>query len=210
MASTIRLPPKKDVAIELLKQSSVYVFLDPRGATVMVPGWFKKQAELVLQIGLNMQVPIPDLNVDDDGLSCTLSFNRTPHFCRIPWTAVYALRDELGHVMVWPDDVPAEIAAQAPAAAKKAAEKPAHLRIAPAGEAAPRAKPKKAAKKPSKLAAAPSEASAGKKPRARKPAPVPAPKARADAEAAPQAEAPQSAPPSKSKRDLPPYLRVVK
>ncbi|HEY2407322.1 MAG TPA: ClpXP protease specificity-enhancing factor SspB [Polyangiaceae bacterium] len=208
MASTIRLPPKKDVALELLKQSSVYVFLDPRGQKVQVPAWFKKQAELVLQVGLNMAVPIPDLNVDDDGLSCTLSFNRTPHLCRIPWSAVYALRDELGHVMVWPDDVPAEIAAQAPAPAKPTPERPAHLRVAtalaepaPAAEPAQASKPKKAAKKARKLAAAPAAAAtpvaAAKKPRARKQA----------AKQAPQADA---APPSKSKRDLPPYLRVVK
>jgi stringent starvation protein B len=206
MASTIRLPPKKDVAIELLRQASLFVFLDPRGQTVQVPTWFKKQAELVLQVGLNMQVPIPDLNIDDDGISCTLSFNRTPHFCRIPWAAVYALRGELGHGMVWPDDVPAEIAAQKPAPAKQAVEKASHLRVASAEPAsvadAPRAKPKKASKKAAKLAAAPvAEPAAAKKPRARKQPSKVEP---------PVEAAPPSAPPSKSKRDLPPYLRVVK
>jgi len=55
----------------------MYVHLDPRGESVQVPPWFKKQPQLVLQVGLNMAVQIPDLHVDDNGLSCTLSFNRS-------------------------------------------------------------------------------------------------------------------------------------
>ena len=78
------LPPKKEVALALLERSNdrgILVHLDPREATVVVPPWFKKQPQLVLQIGLNMPVPIPDLRLDEDGMSCTLSFNRSPFFC---------------------------------------------------------------------------------------------------------------------------------
>src|SRR5262245_30594411 len=107
-----RLPKKKDVALQLLEQATVFVHLDPRGESVRVPPWFKRQPQLVLQIGLNMPVPIPDLHVDDNGLSCTLSFNRSPHFCSVPWAAIYALVGESGRGMVWPDDVPPEVAAQ--------------------------------------------------------------------------------------------------
>jgi len=41
-----------------------------------VPAYFKKQPQLVLQVGLNMAIQIPDLKVDDEGVTCTLSFNR--------------------------------------------------------------------------------------------------------------------------------------
>ena len=65
-----RLPPKKDVALALLESSTVFVHLDPRAEGVTVPPWFKKQPQLVLQIGLNMPVPILDLSLDGDGVSC--------------------------------------------------------------------------------------------------------------------------------------------
>ena len=61
-----RLPRKKDVALELLEHATVFVHLDPRAEAVRVPPWFKRQPQLVLQVGLNMAVPIPDLEVDDE------------------------------------------------------------------------------------------------------------------------------------------------
>jgi stringent starvation protein B len=106
------LPPKKDVALALLERASVFVHLDPRSDQVCVPPWLKRQPQLVLQIGLNLAVNIPDLTVEDDAVSCTLSFSRRPHFCRVPWAAVYALVGEDGRGMVWPSDIPAEVAAQ--------------------------------------------------------------------------------------------------
>lgn len=119
-----KLPKKKDVALALLEQASVFIHLDPRRDAVQVPIGFKKQAQLVLQIGLNMVVKIPDLEVDDDGISCTLSFNRRPHYCHMPWGSIYALVDEGGRGMVWPDDVPAEVVAQQREGAKKSQATP--------------------------------------------------------------------------------------
>jgi stringent starvation protein B len=107
------LPPKKEVALALLERSSVHLHLDPRAPGVVVPAWFKKQPQLVLQIGLNMPVPIPDLRLDEEGMSCTLSFNRAPFFCVVPWSSIYAMVGDDGRGMVWPDDVPPEVAQQA-------------------------------------------------------------------------------------------------
>jgi stringent starvation protein B len=120
MADTPVLPPKKDVALVLLEGPSMFVHLDPRRDEVAVPKWFKNQPQLVLQIGLNMVVPIPDLEVDEEGISCTLSFNRAPHWCHLPWTAVYALIGEDGRAMIWPEDVPPELALQLERAKLKA------------------------------------------------------------------------------------------
>jgi stringent starvation protein B len=266
MAPTARLPPKKDVALALLEQASMYIHLDPRAGSVQVPASFKNQPQLVLQVGLNMAVAIPDLHVDDQGLSCTLSFNRTPFFCMIPWPAVFALVGENGQAMVWAEDVPAEVAAQAQA--QKAPEKPrTHLRSVGEGESAgpaakaepaPAAEKKPAAKagKATKSSAAKPEANKGgakakseakaaaskpvkaapksagkttpkvtkhaadtapnKNPAAASPAPKPEPAAAG--QAVPAKKSLQSKPDTargatemnKPKRELPPYLRVVK
>lgn len=189
MATSQPLPPKKDVVLALLEESDVYVHLDPRNDSVRVPPWFKKQAHLVLQIGLNMPVPIRDLEVNEEALSCTLSFNRSPFFCHIPWPAVYALVGSDGRAMVWPDDIPPEVAAQAAKVAQAAgqqAEKRAKLRRI--GGQAPR------------------EAEESK------PSEADAPSEQAESVAAESPEAPPASPPTaqKSKRPLPSYLRVVK
>jgi stringent starvation protein B len=223
MASPPRLPAKKDVALALLEQSTVFVHLDPRRDEVRVPPWFKKEHQLVLQIGLNMAIPIRDLDVGEDALSCTLSFQRSPHFCRIPWAAVFALVGENGRGMVWPDDVPPEVAAQA--ARQQAKEKPKLQAVAdeqPSRGAAPLEvakgpKPRKPRKPRAPKGAtaqqgepaAPSAPAVERKRRAR---PVPA-------LAAESTEAPKAAQPAAprvsgaapgSKRELPPYLRVIK
>lgn len=122
------LPPKKAVALDLLERTSVFVHLDPRRPGVIVPLVFAKQPQLVLQIGLNMAIAIPDLEVNDSGISCTLSFNRRPHFCRLPWSAIYALIGQEGGGMVWPEDVPPEVVAQQRSAAKKEAPRKPALR----------------------------------------------------------------------------------
>jgi stringent starvation protein B len=113
------LPRKKAVALDLLERTSVFVHLDPRRPSVIVPQGFLKQPQLVLQIGLNMAISIPDLDVTDEGITCTLSFNKRPHFCSLPWSSIYALIGEQGGGMVWPDDVPPEVVSQQRSAAKK-------------------------------------------------------------------------------------------
>jgi len=268
MAPTARLPPKKDVALALLEQASMYIHLDPRADSVQVPSSFKNQPQLVLQVGLNMAVAIPDLHVDEQCLSCTLSFNRTPFFCMIPWPAVFALVGENGQAMVWAEDVPAEVAAQAQA--QKAPEKPRpHLRSVGDGESAPpaaaKAEPLQPEKKPAakasraksgagkletskttlkasskskaqakpaapksvktapkpagkssppKVSKSPADAAHAKKPAAAAPKPEPAAARQALPAKKPapsKPEAPRTATEmGKPKRELPPYLRVVK
>jgi len=179
----------------LLESSDVFIHLDPRKEHVAVPLHLRKQPHLILQVGLNMPVPIPDLEVDDDGISCTLSFNRSPFWCKLPWDAVYALVSKDARGMVWPDDVPPEVAV-------KFVKQPG---TEDSGET----------RTPSAAAAEPPPAPApakGRKPSTRKkrgaatPKPVgPAPVARI---ARPAIEPVAASP--KRKRELPPYLRVVK
>ncbi len=224
MPTTQPLPPKKEVALALLERSNdkgIYVHLDPRQAAVVVPPWFKKQPQLVLQIGLNMAIPIPDLRLDDEGMSCTLSFNRSPFFCVVPWASVFAIVGDDARGMVWPDDVPAEIARHAspsqqqpsqpapvravegPAKGKGAARdgKPESARTSTNGAAG-----KKHKKRPPLAAVSDAEPPKGKQGR---------PDRATSAAAAPPVVpvAPASKPAlgtPRKKRELPPYLRVVK
>jgi hypothetical protein len=101
-----------DVARALLLRGSLFVHLDPREGDVAIPEWLRDQPQVVLQVGLDMPIPIPDLRVDDRGISGTLSFNRSPFTCRVPWRAVFALVGDDGRGMVWPESMPAEIIAE--------------------------------------------------------------------------------------------------
>ena len=82
------------------------MYLDPRADGVVVPAQFREEPRLILKIGLNMPVPIPDFRLDDESMSCTLSFSRSPFYCVVPWPSVFAMVGEDGRGMVWPDDVP--------------------------------------------------------------------------------------------------------
>jgi len=191
MSSGQRLPAKKEVVLALLEETDVFIHLDPRSETVRVPTWFKKQPHLVLQIGLNMPVPIRDLEVDEDAVSCTLSFNRSPFFCHIPWPAVYALVGSDGRAMVWPDDIPPEVAAQAAKAAQGADQRPqkqGHLRAVEAVDDSAESEDDEPEAAPAAAEAVADEESA----------------------AVEEPSSSTSEPPPKGKRPLPPYLRVVK
>jgi hypothetical protein len=112
MAGAASLPNKRDVARALLLKGTVFVHLDPRTDDVIVPQWLKRQPQLVLQVGLDLPIPIPDLRVDDVGVYGTLSFNRSAFTCIVPWEAVFAVVGDDGRGMVWPGSMPAEIAAE--------------------------------------------------------------------------------------------------
>lgn len=186
------LPPKKDVVLALLEQSSVYIHLDPRQKGVRVPPQFKKQPQLVLQVGLNMPIPIRDLDIDDAGISCTLSFNRSPFHCVMPYASIFALVGEDGRGMVWPDDVPPEVARQSqqsPKTKERPGGRPRMLRREDKRDE-PEDVPKEIASERdvrTKIAIVPEQA-AGE----------------------PETSAPAPGTPRKPKRELPPYLRVVK
>lgn len=206
MATTTVLPPKKDVMVALIQRSSVYIHLDPRREGVRVPPWFKNQPQLVLQVGLNMAIPIRDLGIEDDAVSCTLSFNRSPHFCYVPWGAVYALMGEDGKGMVWPDDIPPEVAAQQAEQARKERAKD-RLKVAPPGGGKGKSAAKSAVLGGSPATRATDTASPVQN------AGASASKhddAKEGTRREDRAASPDPSRRKESKRPLPPYLRVVK
>jgi stringent starvation protein B len=100
---------KKELLVALLQHSWAYLQVDGRVDGVDLPDWLRAPG-VTLQIGYDMPVPIPDLAIDDDGVTATLSFRRTPHKCRLPWRAIYAITDAEGRGVMFPDDVPADVA----------------------------------------------------------------------------------------------------
>lgn len=206
--------------LALLERSSVFIHLDPRAEDVRVPAWFKKQPQLVLQVGLNMAVRIPDLSIEDDSVSCTLSFSRSPFFCYVPFRSVFALVGEDGKGMIWPNDVPKEVAAEQ---AERAAKEQAKARLRPAEAAHPEPTGSADPASPQKAAAPRRNKARGKA--ARRPGDGSTASieggspGRGGAEAAKQPRntgngaretRPEARPGRESKRPLPPYLRVVK
>jgi stringent starvation protein B len=106
------LPEKKELVEALMTKGTVLLHLDPRKEGVVVPAWLIDQPQLVLQIGYYMPIPIPDLRIDELGVSATLSFNRSAYPCFIPWKAIFAVVGDDGKGTSWPDDLPAEIVAE--------------------------------------------------------------------------------------------------
>jgi hypothetical protein len=102
---------KRDALVAMLQYSDVDVRLDPRKVGVIVPPALRRETNLTLRLGLDMPVPIPDLAIDENRVRGTLSFNRRPYYCYVPWTAVFALVpvDDAGANLVWPKDVPQEL-----------------------------------------------------------------------------------------------------
>jgi stringent starvation protein B len=110
---TKQLPAKLDVFRALLTRGDVFVHVDPRYFEVILPQRLKMQAQVVLQFGLDLSVPIPDMEYNEECLSGTLSFKGVKHWCEIPWYAVFALVGEDAKGLVWEDVMPAEVQAQA-------------------------------------------------------------------------------------------------
>lgn len=75
----------------LLCRGGVRVALHGRAAGVELPEQIRDLDPLVLEYGLDLPTPIPDIEASDDGISATLSFSRTPYKTFIPWDAVIGM-----------------------------------------------------------------------------------------------------------------------
>jgi hypothetical protein len=95
--------------LALLERSEARVHLDARRAGVVLPSRLLGDGHVRLDYGYALKPPIPDLDVGDDGIRGTLSFNRTPFFTFVPWSAVYLIADFDGNGAVWQDDIPADL-----------------------------------------------------------------------------------------------------
>jgi stringent starvation protein B len=102
-------PSKHQAFLALLKEGWTSLHLDARRTGVLVPEMFRNEAHLILQYGHDLPIPIPDLEVDEDGVRATLSFSRTAHVTFVPWSAVYAVTGDDGRGVLFDEDVPSDV-----------------------------------------------------------------------------------------------------
>ena len=102
-------PTKQDAFNAFFGEGLVSIHLDARREGVDVPDEFAVNRHLVLQYGQNMPIPIPDLKVNDEGITATLSFRRIPHRTFVPWSAVYIVACNDGRGILYYEDVPEDV-----------------------------------------------------------------------------------------------------
>jgi len=102
-------PPKQEAFLALLAEGWTSLHLDARRAGVVVPDHLKGEPHLVLQYGHDLPIPIPDLQVDEHGVSATLSFARRPSPTVVPWSAVYVVTAMDGRGVLYQEDIPSDV-----------------------------------------------------------------------------------------------------
>jgi stringent starvation protein B len=102
-------PEKLRMFARFIDQGMTMISLDARRDGVRVPHHLA--GELMLNLNFSLRFGIDDFAYDDDGVRASLTFNKVPFFCEIPWSAVYQMTSTVNaDRMMWPDSLPAELA----------------------------------------------------------------------------------------------------
>jgi stringent starvation protein B len=102
-------PPKQEAFLALLAEGWTSLHLDARRDGVIVPAHLKGEPHLVLQYGHDLPIPIPDLQVDEHGVTATLSFKQSPSPTVVPWSAVYVVTATDGRGVLYQEDIPSDV-----------------------------------------------------------------------------------------------------
>jgi hypothetical protein len=70
---------------------SVFVLVGKHPALIVPRAHSPENGRLVLEYGLDLRKPIPDLEATEDGIKATLSFACEPVATFVPWEAVRAM-----------------------------------------------------------------------------------------------------------------------
>lgn len=98
---------KKDLLLYLLEKGDAMVCLDARRGDVDVPTNHKGNSSLSLILNLNFRRP---LDILDDGIYATLSFQGRPYQCVIPFEAVWAIFvPSFQEGQVWEGSIPDDV-----------------------------------------------------------------------------------------------------
>lgn len=90
---------------ELLANGVAMLLVDARREGVEVPEALRDQGKLVLRLGYRLTPPIPDIEVDDEAVTATLTFGPLLYHCVVPWSAVISAFDSLGQIgFCWPEE----------------------------------------------------------------------------------------------------------
>lgn len=106
---------KRNVLEQLLEQGMVLVALDARIEGVKVPDRLGHDAQLRLNLSYRFGLP---MELNDWGISATLTFSGKPFNCLFPWSSVFLFVSHVtGQPYLFPEDIPAELLSQATAEA---------------------------------------------------------------------------------------------
>lgn len=110
------------------EKGKVMVTLDARRPGVSVPSRFVEDAQLNLDF--SVRFGLADFAFDSRGVRASLSFQRQPFFCDIPWSAVYALFSHVDNErLTWARSLPREILDQLPEASVEHLERVRELQV---------------------------------------------------------------------------------
>ena len=100
-----QLPDKASVIRFLLEnEGRVMVCLDATKKGVDVPRRFGSDSALMLVLNVNMPQPI---HILPDSVASELRFGGIPHYCVIPYTALWSVfNPDTNHGVLWPDSLP--------------------------------------------------------------------------------------------------------
>jgi stringent starvation protein B len=103
-----RTPEKKQHLLSALDRGMVMVHLDARRPGVVVPGEFRTESHL--RLNLSYRFEPSDLSVGEWGLRSTLRFSGNRFTVAIPWCAVFGITSHASHEFwMFPEDMPPEL-----------------------------------------------------------------------------------------------------
>lgn len=116
---------KRDVTDRFIRTGAVTrLYLDPRKPDVVVPAHLKQSEWLVLDIGLSLPRPIPNLYWAGDCVRGTVSFGGVAFDCWVPYSAVYGVRNQAtGELVTWVSGATAQARADASHATERLPQK---------------------------------------------------------------------------------------
>lgn len=103
----------KDILLQLLDQGLVMLHINARHPDVIVPPYLKDDHHL--RINLSYRFRLTDLSIDERAVSVTLSFQKQPFHCVIPFTALWGLSQphDPENLILFPEALPIEMLALA-------------------------------------------------------------------------------------------------
>lgn len=114
---------------ELLDNGMVMVTVNARHEGVRVPPQYARDPQLRLNLSYRFGLPV---ELDDWGVTATLTFGGSPFECRLPWRSIYMMVSHVtGQPLLFPDNVPPELLqlASAARAAARAGEEEASAEL---------------------------------------------------------------------------------
>jgi hypothetical protein len=102
---------KSEKMLNWIEHGIVRIVFDATHPDVVVPKHLRKGVRVRLDFGFDLPKPIPDMKIDADAVSGTLSFPGVGLFrCYIPWQAIFGMGSRaLDSVELWLNDAPRSV-----------------------------------------------------------------------------------------------------